>query len=91
MFYGSSQSKHVEGNQTVKAVTDAAATAKQDVIDAAQVVLRQAQEKLTMLAKQGEKTGKQVDTFVHEHSWTSVALAAGVGLIIGTFLSRGRR
>jgi len=92
MFYGTNQAKRENGQAGMSdETTDAAATAKRDVVTAAQEVLNQAQEKLTGLAQQGRRASRQVDTYAHEHVWTTVAIAAAIGAVIGIFLSRDRR
>ena len=43
----------------------------------------------TVVAKTKE-AAKATDEYVHENPWKSVGIAAGVGLIIGMLISRGR-
>lgn len=37
-----------------------------------------------------KQAAKATDEYVHENPWKSVGIAAGVGLIIGMLISRGR-
>lgn len=37
-----------------------------------------------------KEAAKATDEYVHENPWKSVGIAAGVGLIIGMLISRGR-
>ncbi|MCC8402530.1 DUF883 domain-containing protein [Paraburkholderia sp. MMS20-SJTN17] len=36
----------------------------------------------------GKKAARTTDDFVHEHPWTSVSIAAGIGLLIGLLINR---
>ena len=40
------------------------------------------------LRNASEGFARQADDFVHEHPWQAVGIAAGVGLVLGLFLSR---
>ena len=37
-----------------------------------------------------KETAKVTDEYVHEHPWTAVGIGAGVGLLVGMLISRGR-
>ncbi|HCI13500.1 MAG TPA: DUF883 domain-containing protein, partial [Gallionellaceae bacterium] len=37
-----------------------------------------------------KEAAKVTDEYVHENPWKAVGIAAGVGLVIGMLISRGR-
>ena len=43
-----------------------------------------------MVVEKAKEAAKVADEYVHENPWESVAIAAGVGLIIGMLISRRR-
>lgn len=47
-----------------------------------------AQELQTAAIETGKEVAEGVDDFVHENPWKSVAIAAGVGLLVGVLISR---
>ncbi|MFZ2301690.1 MAG: DUF883 family protein [Gallionella sp.] len=59
----------------------------QDSLAAAKERLADAQEQVAIKAKQAARV---TDEYVHENPWKAVGIAAGVGLIIGMLISRGR-
>lgn len=54
---------------------------------AAKVRLVAAEEAIVAKTKQAAKA---TDEYVHENPWKAVGIAAGVGLVIGMLISRGR-
>ncbi|HEX6006502.1 MAG TPA: DUF883 family protein [Burkholderiales bacterium] len=42
----------------------------------------------TALAERSRQVAHATDEYVHEHPWTAVSVAAGIGLIIGLLISR---
>jgi ElaB/YqjD/DUF883 family membrane-anchored ribosome-binding protein len=40
------------------------------------------------LAERAEALGEDLTSYVHEHPWESVSIAAGVGLVLGVLLAR---
>lgn len=54
---------------------------------AAKVRLVAAEEAVVAKTKQAAKA---TDEYVHENPWKAVGIAAGVGLVIGMLISRGR-
>ncbi|HCI51905.1 MAG TPA: DUF883 domain-containing protein [Gallionella sp.] len=59
----------------------------QDSLSAAKVRLADAEE--AMLEKTRE-AARATDEYVHENPWRAVGIAAGVGLVVGMLISRGR-
>jgi ElaB/YqjD/DUF883 family membrane-anchored ribosome-binding protein len=59
----------------------------QENLAAAKVRLAAAEEAVIASTKQAAKA---TDDYVHENPWRAVGIAAGVGLIIGMLISRGR-
>jgi ElaB/YqjD/DUF883 family membrane-anchored ribosome-binding protein len=51
------------------------------------VKVRMAEEQAALLAKTKE-AAKATDVYVHEHPWTAVGVAAGVGLVVGLLSNR---
>lgn len=49
--------------------------------------LAAAQESLVVKTKQAARA---TDEYVHENPWKAVGIAAGVGLVVGMLISRGR-
>lgn len=50
---------------------------------------RLADAEAAMLEK-GKAAARATDEYVHENPWRSVGIAAGVGLVVGMLISRGR-
>ena len=64
----------------------AAARARiQDSMDAAKVKLAQLSE---AGAEQAKAAARATDDYVHDHPWHAVGIAALVGLVLGTLISR---
>jgi len=42
----------------------------------------------TMATEKAKAAGSAADDYVHENPWTSVAIGAGVGLVVGMLISR---
>ena len=59
----------------------------QESLGTARARLGKAQE--AMLEKT-KKAAHATDEYVHENPWRAVGIAAGVGLIVGMLISRGR-
>lgn len=59
----------------------------QENLAAAKVRLAAAEEVVVARAKQAAKA---TDDYVHENPWKAVGIGAGVGLIVGMLISRGR-
>jgi ElaB/YqjD/DUF883 family membrane-anchored ribosome-binding protein len=59
----------------------------QESLVAAKVRLVAAEEAVVEKTK---LAAKATDEYVHENPWKSVGIAAGVGLVIGMLISRGR-
>lgn len=59
----------------------------QDSLIAAKARLIAAEEAVVARTKQAAKA---TDEYVHENPWKAVGIAAGVGLVIGMLISRGR-
>lgn len=59
----------------------------QDSLEAAKARLGVAQE--AMIEKTRE-AARATDEYVHDNPWRAVGIAAGVGLVVGMLISRGR-
>ena len=59
----------------------------QENLVAAKERLAAAQESMVAKTKQAAKV---TDEYVHENPWKAVGIAAGVGLVVGMLISRGR-
>ncbi len=59
----------------------------QESLSAARARLGEAQE--AMLEKT-KHAARATDEYVHENPWRAVGIAAGVGLVVGMLISRGR-
>lgn len=59
----------------------------QENLATAKVRLAAAQEAVAAKTKQAAKA---TDEYVHENPWKAVGIAAGVGMIVGMLISRGR-
>jgi ElaB/YqjD/DUF883 family membrane-anchored ribosome-binding protein len=57
-----------------------------------QASLKQARENLLDLqdaaAARAKAAGRAADDYVHEHPWTSIGVAAGLGLVVGLLIGR---
>jgi ElaB/YqjD/DUF883 family membrane-anchored ribosome-binding protein len=64
----------------------------QEVRARAEESLRQAQTRLTEVEQEAMRRAREIaeaaDEYVHENPWQSVAVAAGVGLVLGLLLGR---
>lgn len=59
----------------------------QESLGAARARLGEAQEAMLEKTKQAARA---TDEYVHENPWRAVGIAAGVGLVVGMLISRGR-
>ncbi|MEI7456953.1 MAG: DUF883 family protein [Nitrosomonadales bacterium] len=59
----------------------------QDSLSAARVRLADAEEAMLEKTRQAARA---TDEYVHENPWRAVGIAAGVGLVVGMLISRGR-
>ena len=59
----------------------------QESLNAAKVRLEDAEE--AMMEKTRE-AARATDEYVHDNPWRAVGIAAGVGLVVGMLISRGR-
>jgi len=57
----------------------------EDSIRAAREALAEAGE---AAVERGREAAESADEYVHEHPWTAIGIAAGVGLVVGLMLSR---
>jgi ElaB/YqjD/DUF883 family membrane-anchored ribosome-binding protein len=57
----------------------------QDSLDAAKVKLAQVSE---ASAERAKAAARATDDYVHDHPWHAVGIAALVGLVLGTLISR---
>ena len=55
------------------------------LLDAA---MEKAQELQGVAVEKGKEAARATDEFVHENPWKSVAISAGIGLLIGMLISR---
>ncbi|HEY8540131.1 MAG TPA: hypothetical protein VIL28_14775, partial [Steroidobacteraceae bacterium] len=53
-----------------------------------QETLRRAYDHLYERNLQMQKLARETDSYVREHSWGAIAVAAGVGLLLGAALAR---
>ena len=56
-------------------------------LTAAKERLADAQESLI---KQTKQAAKVTDEYVHENPWKAIGMAAGIGLVVGVLIARGR-
>ncbi|UDG82339.1 DUF883 family protein [Candidatus Vallotia cooleyia] len=54
--------------------------------------LKQAKEKASdvqvVVVEKGKKAARATDDYVHDHPWTSIGIAAGIGVLIGLLINR---
>lgn len=54
--------------------------------------LKQAKEKAAdvqvVVVEKGKKAARVTDDYVHEHPWTAIGIAAGVGVLVGLLVNR---
>jgi ElaB/YqjD/DUF883 family membrane-anchored ribosome-binding protein len=54
--------------------------------------LKQAKEKAAdmqvVVVEKGKKAARATDDYVHEHPWTSIGIAAGIGVLVGLLINR---
>ena len=74
----------VTANQTGERFADATARVQARMSQAKEEVARM-QESAVARAK---ALGQTTDGYVHEHPWTSIGIAAGVGVVAGLLLGR---
>lgn len=73
-------------NQAGEKVTAARERIQENLV-AAKARLASAEE---VVAEKTKQAAKATDQYVHENPWKAVGIGAGVGLIIGMLISRGR-
>lgn len=56
-----------------------------DQVEAARDTLSDLESRVTEKAKSAAQTG---DEYVREHTWASIGIAAGIGVVIGLLLNR---
>ena len=59
----------------------------QDSLNAAKARLAEAEEAMLEKTRQAARA---TDEYVHDNPWRAVGIAAGVGLVVGMLISRGR-
>lgn len=56
--------------------------------------LKAAKERLedaeAIVVETSKEAARATDEYVHEHPWHAVGIAAGIGLVVGMLISRGR-
>jgi ElaB/YqjD/DUF883 family membrane-anchored ribosome-binding protein len=57
----------------------------QDSVHRAKVKLAEAED---IVVDKGKQAARVTDEYVHDHPWRAVAVAAGIGLIIGLLIGR---
>ena len=57
----------------------------QDSLHRAKVKLAEAED---IVVDKGKQAARVTDEYVHDHPWRAVAVAAGIGLIIGLLIGR---
>lgn len=81
-----------DAEQLLKQASAAAGQQAQDLRERAQTLLRDAQERLDELRLSASDVMRNrvrdTDHWVHDHAWTSVAIGAGVGLLLGLLIGR---
>jgi ElaB/YqjD/DUF883 family membrane-anchored ribosome-binding protein len=54
--------------------------------------LKQAKEKAAdmqvVVVEKGKKAVRATDDYVHDHPWTSIGVAAGIGVLVGLLVNR---
>jgi ElaB/YqjD/DUF883 family membrane-anchored ribosome-binding protein len=54
--------------------------------------LKQAKDKAAdvqvVVVEKGKKAARATDDYVHEHPWTSIGVAVGVGVLVGLLINR---
>ncbi len=58
--------------------------------ETAEGLKEQAQNWQRRVSEKAQDTGRAIQSYVQENTWTSVAIAAALGCAIGLLLSRGR-
>lgn len=74
--------------QSAEQAREGADEQAQDLRRRLQGRLREAQAKLGDLQDQALQAGKVADRYVHDNPWTSIGVAAAVGLLIGALVAR---
>jgi ElaB/YqjD/DUF883 family membrane-anchored ribosome-binding protein len=74
------------------ATADSSSRRIQEVRARTERTLRQAIDHLDSdrLQRRVRKAARQTDSYVRDHSWGAIGLAAGIGLLIGWLARRGR-
>jgi ElaB/YqjD/DUF883 family membrane-anchored ribosome-binding protein len=62
-----------------------------EVQDRAQATLQELRGRLATLEDQVRSRAREVDTYVRDNPWQSVAVVGGVALLLGLLLGIGRR
>ncbi|UDG82977.1 putative protein YqjD [Candidatus Vallotia lariciata] len=63
-----------------------------ELSEKALIRLKQAKEKASdvqvVVVKKGKKAARATDDYVHDHPWTSIGVATGIGMLIGLLINR---
>lgn len=73
---------------TASQAGERAAAARAKIEQSLQRARTKLAEAETVVADRTRQVAHATDEYVHEHPWTAVSVAAGIGLIIGLLISR---
>lgn len=72
----------------LKATADVSGERMGEIRSRTQDTLRRAYDHLYARNLQARQFAREADTYVRDHSWSAIAVAAGVGLLIGLMVTR---
>lgn len=84
------QSVAHDAEALLKATADVAGERVQEARARAQETLRQAYDRIydRKMQKRVRKLARETDSYVRDHSWSVIGIAAGVGLLMGLLTRR---
>ncbi|KMQ80792.1 putative transmembrane protein [Candidatus Burkholderia pumila] len=74
--------------QAAATTGERASELRETAISRLKVAREKAADAQVVVIERGKKAARATDDYVHEHPWTSIGIAAGIGMVIGMLINR---
>jgi ElaB/YqjD/DUF883 family membrane-anchored ribosome-binding protein len=74
--------------QAADSTGDRATELREKAIQQLKLAREKASDAQVIVVEKGRKAARATDDYVHDHPWTSVGIAAGLGLLLGLLINR---
>jgi ElaB/YqjD/DUF883 family membrane-anchored ribosome-binding protein len=74
--------------QAADSTGDRATELREKALQRLKLAREKASDAQVVVVEKGRKAARATDDYVHDHPWTSVGIAAGLGLLFGLLLNR---